>query len=59
MNLQLSTEITTFIDTPDQKTLEILYFLNQENTPEVGSLPSEEALRNLIRIKYIKFLCLE
>ena len=58
MNLQLSTEITTFIDTPDQKTLEILYFLNQENTPEVGSLPSEESLRNLIRLSALNFYVL-
>ena len=58
MNLQLSTEITTFIDVPDQKTLEILYFLNQENTPEVGSLPSEESLRNLIRLSALNFYVL-
>ena len=58
MNLQPSSEITTFIDTPDQKTLEILYFLNQENTPEVGSLPSVEALRSLIQLSTINFYVL-
>ena len=58
MNLQPSSEITTFIDTPDQKTLEILYFLNQENTPEVGSLPSVEALRSLIQLSAINFYVL-
>jgi len=58
MNLQPSSEITSFIDVPDQKTLEILYFLNQENTPEVGSLPSEESLRNLIRLSALNFYIL-
>ena len=58
MNLQPSSEITTFIDAPDQKILEILYFLNQENTPEVGSLPSVEALRSLIRLSAINFYVL-
>ena len=58
MNTQTNIEIAAFIEEPDKETLEVLYSLNQENTPEVGSLSSTESLKNLIQLSAINFFVL-
>ena len=57
MNTNPDIEIAAFIEEPEEETLEVLYSLNQENTPEVGSLSSTESLKNLIQLSAINFLC--
>ena len=41
--------IQEFSSSIEQNLLEQIYFLNQENTPEVGSLSSTKELQNLLR----------
>ena len=51
-------ELALFSDVPEQDTLETLYNLNQENTPEVGSLSSVNELRSLIQLSALNFFVL-
>jgi predicted GNAT superfamily acetyltransferase len=51
-------ELALFSDVPEQDTLETLYDLNQENTPEVGSLSSVNELRSLIQLSALNFFVL-
>jgi hypothetical protein len=44
MNLVLDTELSLFTEVPEDKVLNILYSLNQQNTPEVGELESIDDL---------------
>ena len=48
-------EIHNFPSTPSQEFLEKIFILNQENTPEVGSLSSTEHLRELIKLSSYQF----
>ena len=41
-------ELSIFTEVPDNNTLNILYSLNQDNTPEVGELDSINSLSKLI-----------
>ena len=52
---QFDHEIHSFPSTPSQEFLEIIFTLNQENTPEVGSLGSIEHLRQLIKLSSYQF----
>ena len=47
MNLSSNIDLSLFTEVSDKNTLEKLYLLNQDNTPEVGSLESIEDLSNL------------
>ena len=58
MNTNPDIEIAAFIEEPEEETLEVFYSLNQENTPEVGSLSSTESLKNLIQLSAINFYVL-
>ena len=51
-------ELALFSDVPEQDTLETLYNLNQENTPEVGSLSSVNEFRSLIQLSALNFFVL-
>ena len=59
MNSQSNLEIAIFKDIPKEDTLEILYSLNQANTPEVGSLCSIDELKNLIELSALNFFLLD
>ena len=48
-------ELSIFTEVPDEETLDILYSLNQDNTPEVGELGSVNDLSELIRMSTINF----
>ena len=48
-------ELSIFTEVPDEETLDILYSLNQDNTPEVGELGSINDLSELIRMSTINF----
>ena len=52
---QFHHEIHNFPLTPSQEFLEKIFILNQENTPEVGSLSSIEHLRQLIQLSSYQF----
>ena len=56
MNLSSNIDLSLFTEVSDKNTLEKLYLLNQDNTPEVGSLESIEDLSNLIEMSSINFL---
>ena len=51
-------ELALFSDVPELGALETLYNLNQENTPEVGSLSSVNELRSLIQLSALNFFVL-
>jgi len=51
-------ELALFSDVPELDALETLYNLNQENTPEVGSLSSVNELRSLIQLSALNFFVL-
>ena len=51
-------ELVLFSDVPEQDALETLYNLNQENTPEVGSLSSVNELRDLLQLSALNFFVL-
>ena len=59
MNLSSNIDLSLFTEVSDKNTLEKLYLLNQDNTPEVGSLESIEELSNLIEMSSINFFILE
>ena len=59
MNLKPNIELSLFTETPGQKTIKELYLLNEENTPEVGSLSSFKELSNLIKISSLNFYILK
>ena len=59
MNFSSNIDLSLFIDVPKPKTIEKLYSLNQNNTPEVGSLASTEELSNLIKISSLNFYILQ
>ena len=48
-------ELALFSDVPEQDTLEVILNLNQENVPEVGSLPSLSALKKRIQLSALNF----
>ena len=52
---QFHYEIQNFPSKPSQEFLEKIFILNQENTPEVGSLSSIEHLRQLIQLSSYQF----
>ena len=52
---QFHNEIHNFPLTLSQEFLEKIFILNQENTPEVGSLSSIEHLRQLIQLSSYQF----
>ena len=55
MSATKNIELSIFTEVPDKETLEILYSLNQDNTPEVGELGSLNDLSELIRMSTINF----
>ena len=58
MSQQSNIDLAIFNDVPGQDVLEILFNLNQENVPEVGSLPSLSNLKNLIQLSALNFYVL-
>ena len=56
MNLSKGFEIIKFSRSSLSNTLENLYKLNQENTPEVGSIRSYESFASLLDISYVNLL---
>ena len=50
MNLVHETKLSVFTEVPENKELNVLYSLNQQNTPEVGGLESINDLSKLITI---------
>ena len=52
---QFHHEIHNFPSKLSQEFLEKIFILNQENTPEVGSLSSIEYLRQLIQLSSYQF----
>ena len=52
---QFRHEIHNFPSKLSQEFLEKIFILNQENTPEVGSLSSIEYLRQLIQLSSYQF----
>ena len=59
MDLSSNIDLSLFIEVPDKNTLEKLYLINQDNTPEVGSLESIEDLSHLIEMSSMNFFILE
>ena len=59
MNSKPNLDLSLFTETPDKDVLDILYSLNQENTPEVGNLESIDELSKLIDLSAINFLVLK
>ena len=59
MNLVHETRLSVFTEAPENKELNILYSLNQQNTPEVGELESINVLSKLINMSAINFYVLE
>ena len=55
MSATKNIELSIFTEVPDKETLDILYSLNQDNTPEVGELGSVNDLSELIRMSTINF----
>ena len=56
MDLSEELKIIKFDKSLSSFTLENLYFLNQENTPEVGSIKSFESFVSLINISSLNLL---
>ena len=56
MDLSKGFEIIKFSRSLPSNTLENLYKLNQENTPEVGSIDSYESFASLLDISSINLL---
>ena len=52
-------ELSIFTEVPDNISLNILYSLNQDNTPEVGDLDSINSLSKLINMSAVNFYVLE
>ena len=52
-------ELSIFTEVPDNTALNILYSLNQDNTPEVGELESIDSLSKLINMSAVNFYVLE
>jgi predicted GNAT superfamily acetyltransferase len=52
-------ELSIFKEVPDSMALNILYSLNQDNTPEVGDLESLNNLCELIHMSALNFYVLE
>ena len=52
-------ELSIFKEVPDNIALNILYSLNQDNTPEVGELDSINSLSKLISMSAVNFYVLE
>jgi hypothetical protein len=48
-------ELSIFTEVPDNMALNILYSLNQDNTPEVGELESLDSLCELINMSTLNF----
>ncbi|MDA9571074.1 GNAT family acetyltransferase, partial [Gammaproteobacteria bacterium] len=59
MNLVHETKLSVFTEVPENKELNILYSLNQQNTPEVGGLELINDLSKLIKMSAINFYVLE
>ena len=59
MNFSSNIDLSLFIEVPKPKIIEKLYSLNQNNTPEVGSLASTEEFSNLIKISSLNFYILK
>ena len=52
-------KLSFFTEVPDNMALNILYSLNQDNTPEVGELESLDSLCELINMSALNFYVLE
>ena len=50
MTLETDLIVSSFPDNPSNNFIKSIYKLNQKNTPEVGSLSSEEELKSLIKM---------
>ena len=50
MTLETDLIVSSFPDNPSNNFIKSIYKLNQKNTPEVGSLSSEEELESLIKM---------
>ena len=50
MTLETDLIVSSFPDNPSNNFIKSIYKLNQQNTPEVGSLSSEEELKTLIKM---------
>ena len=50
MTLETDLIVSSFPDNPSNNFIKSIYKLNQQNTPEVGSLSSEEELKSLIKM---------
>ena len=59
MNSIQNIELSIFTEVPDEEVLDILYSLNQDNTPEVGELGSVNDLSELIRMSTVNFYVLK
>ena len=59
MSTTQNIELSIFTEVPDEEALDILYSLNQDNTPEVGELGSVNDLSELIRMSTINFYVLK
>ena len=55
MKEKVEYNIHKFSNSVDSDIIEQIYVLNQENTPEVGSLSSIKDLQNLIRLSLINY----
>ena len=59
MNSKSNIDLSLFIDVPSKEALNTLLSLNQDNTPEVGSLSSIKELEHLIEMSALNFYVLE
>ena len=59
MNSKSNIDLSLFIDVPNEEALNTLLSLNQDNTPEVGSLSSIKELEHLIEMSALNFYVLE
>ena len=55
MDSSSNIDLSLFTDVPEKEALETLYSLNQENTPEVGSLSMIDELSKLIDMSALNF----
>ena len=59
MDSSSNIDLSLFTDVPEKEALETLYSLNQENTPEVGSLSTIDELSKLIDMSALNFYVLD
>ena len=59
MDSSSNIDLSLFTDVPEKEALETLHALNQENTPEVGSLSTIDELSKLIDMSALNFYVLD